>query len=96
MSPLEKEIEDKFCEYAREKGCEPIKFKDPSRRDAPDRMVLCPGGRTIFFEFKRPGEKPRYGQLQYHRALENLGFFVCVESDLVRAKYSLDYFLDEI
>jgi hypothetical protein len=99
VTQLEKIIEDEFCEYAREQGCEPIKFKDPSRRDAPDRMVLCPTARTIFFEFKRPGEKPRPGQLQYHEGLRALGFECHVVDNYYDAFKIFNYFLyslDEI
>ena len=75
MGSLEKEIEKKFCEYAIKEGCYPVKFEDPSRRGALDRMILCPGGLVLFIEFKRPGEKPRDEQLEYMNGLIKLGFF---------------------
>ena len=78
--PSESDIESKFCEYAQTRGCLPIKFVDPSRKGAPDRIVLCPFGRVIFFEFKAPGavEKKAHArhQMNYANILRTLGHVV--------------------
>ncbi len=75
---LEKDEENAFCKMAFALGCKAIKFIDPSSRNAPDRIVLCPHGRVIFFEFKRLGEDPRPSQSKYHKGLRSLGFKVHV------------------
>lgn len=49
-------------------------------RGFPDRIVLLPGARLIFFELKRPvGGKFEPLQLRWHAKLRALGFvvFVC-------------------
>ena len=53
-----------------------IKFQDPGRVGAPDRLILLPGGQAIFIEWKRPGESPRQTQLDYAADLTALGFNV--------------------
>lgn len=42
----------------------------------PDRLLLRPGGRVEFIEFKAPGEKPTRIQAFWHRRLRALGFQV--------------------
>jgi hypothetical protein len=81
--PLEADEEGKFVRQARQLGCLAIKFKDPSRRNAPDRQIMCPGSIIFYIEFKRVGENPRPGQLAYHNMLRRLGFsvWVCYSAD---------------
>lgn len=67
-----------------------IKFKDPARRGAPDRLVLLCGA-VCFVELKRP----RRGvvgdhQRRYHTALRALGQEVL----LIRNKAEVDAFVD--
>ena len=93
MKTLEKDIEGAFVRYARRQGCEAIKFADPARRGAPDRIVLCPRGCLFFIEFKRRDQKPRPEQLIYHRVLTKLGYDVFVIDDYQDAKQLLDGFL---
>lgn len=95
MAKLEKEEEDKFVNLAFGRGCKAIKFIDPSSRNAPDRMVFCPKARTIFFEFKRLGDRPRNGQLKYHEGLRSLGFEVYVVYNAVQAACILESFINE-
>jgi len=79
---LEKDIERKVCAQLGAMGILSIKFADPSRRGAPDRICLCPGGQCFFIEFKAPGEKlDRAEQIKYHAKLRNLGFEVFVVDD---------------
>lgn len=82
MRILERQIERKFCGEARRRGGLPLKFVSPGWRGAPDRIVLLPGGRAVFVEFKVPGERPRPLQLRRHRELQALNFDVrVVDSD---------------
>ena len=89
---LEVSIERKSVKYAREKhGAIGIKFKDPSRRNAPDRLFLFPGGKVCFIEFKRDGEEPREGQIEYQFSLRRLGFRASFCDNLTDAKEFLDH-----
>lgn len=61
--PLEKVIEKKVCDHAKQLGCLVYKFTSPSRRSVPDRLFIMPGAKGVFFiEFKRRGQKPTEGQ----------------------------------
>ena len=42
----------------------------------PDRLILMAGGRIVFVELKRPGEKPRPLQERQIRKIRKLGFRV--------------------
>ena len=95
MAKLEKEEEKTFKVGARQLGCLAVKFIDPARTGAPDRIVFCPGSRTIFFEFKRPGEEPRRDQREYHTGLRGLGFHVLVVHSSKEALLQLKVLLDE-
>lgn len=56
--PLEKVIEKKVCDHAKQLGCLVYKFTSPSRRSVPDRLFIMPKGKGVFFiEFKRKGCK---------------------------------------
>lgn len=50
-------------------------------RHWPDRAFFGYNGRTIFMEFKRPGEDQRCGQRVYSEALARAGFRVFVVDD---------------
>lgn len=45
-----------------------------TRTHDPDRILLLPGGKTVFVEVKRPGAKPRDGQLREIARLNKMGF----------------------
>ena len=68
------------------------KWTSPGNRGVPDRIVILPGGRTIYVEMKAPG-KP-LGPLQAHwkRKLQRLGhqyFKIASVEDIER-------FIDEV
>jgi excisionase family DNA binding protein len=96
MASLEKEIERRFCEYAKSKGCYPMKCNDPARRGANDRLVLVPGGKVAFVEFKRPGEEPRKDQIAYHQALWKMGFMSTVIDDVQEGETLINLLVDDI
>lgn len=76
---LEKEIERKCLSAIQNKtGCLILKEYE---RHYPDRIVLLPGGRAVFIEFKRKNEKLRFEQNFIKARLESLGFEVYVISD---------------
>jgi hypothetical protein len=60
----------------------------------PDVVVLCPGGRIMFIEFKRPGAKPYKLQLWVHEKIRKLGFEVQVHDDSYVAISATEAFLD--
>ncbi len=72
--PLEKDVEKHFKAIVEDAGGEFLKFVSPGHAGVPDRIVLLPGGRIIFVEFKRPGEKPRLLQQKWGEKLERMGF----------------------
>jgi len=75
---LEKDIEKAFLKEAKKRGHRAIKFKDPSRRGAPDRIVLGKDRLIFFVEFKAPSKKPKPHQYKYHEMLESFGFEVLI------------------
>ena len=78
MGMLERDIENKVCRYAREKGWVAYKFTSPNRRNVPDRLFINPYGYVAFIEFKAPGKKPTAGQLREIERLmgRNIDVFV--------------------
>lgn len=62
-------------------GARCLKFVSPGFAGVPDRIILLPGGRTVFVELKRPGEKPQALQEWAQGVLKKLGFpvFGCVD-----------------
>lgn len=56
-TPLERNIEKRFCDQAKRQGCLVYKFVSPNQRGVPDRLVVLPGGETVYIEFKRPNGK---------------------------------------
>ena len=66
---LEKHIEAKVCDYAKQRGLLVYKFTSPARAAVPDRLFILPGGRMFFCEFKREGQKPTPPQEREHKRL---------------------------
>ena len=54
---LEKEIEKRVCEHAKEMKILNYKFVSPGHIGVPDRMFITPKGYIFFIEFKRNGGK---------------------------------------
>lgn len=49
------------------------KWTSPGERGVPDRLVILPGGRTIFVEMKAPGKQLDPLQEKWARTLRKLG-----------------------
>lgn len=82
--PLEREVERPAVEYAKKRGWFACKFVSPGLNGVPDRLFIR-GGRHVFVEFKRPGEKPTEQQLKRHREMREAGAEVYVVDDLIYA-----------
>ena len=76
---LEKTQEREFVKrLKRDYNIRALKFKDPARTGAPDRLIILPKGRCLFIEFKRIGETLREDQEGYHEWLRALGHDVII------------------
>jgi hypothetical protein len=71
----ESTIENHFIAQAKAIGGVTVKLR--FLRGWPDRLVLLPGGKAFFVEFKRPvGGRFEPLQKRVHQSLERLGFIV--------------------
>lgn len=77
----ESQIEKAVVDHAENLGWLIRKVKWIGRRAAPDR-VFFKAGRTIWVEFKRPGEKPRLLQEREHTRMRDAGCEVHVIDDV--------------
>jgi len=87
---LEKQIESKVCEYAKTKGWLAYKFTSPSRASVCDRLLIAPGGKCVFIEFKREGQKPTSAQAREHERLRKQGVSVFVIDNVPDGKAVVD------
>lgn len=75
---LEKDLEAKLTKRIKSLGGWPAKFVSPGMSGVPDRILLLPGGKMLFVEMKKPGQKLRPLQEKRKRDLEEMGFLVRV------------------
>lgn len=87
---LEKEIEDRICKYARERGFLAYKFTSPNRAAVPDRLFVHPEGHVFFIEFKRGGAKATPQQEREHTRLRESHVPVYVIDDVLAGKLLID------
>ncbi len=87
---LEKDIQRKVCEYARERGCLAYKFVSPARASVPDCMFITPPGFVWFCEFKAPGKKATPAQEREHARLRAQGMWVYVIDSVVDGREMVD------
>lgn len=78
----ESKIEKALCNRVKALGGTCEKFKNPSRRGVPDRLITLPGGRIVFVELKAEGKEPNALQLKDHRERSALGCDVRVIDSL--------------
>lgn len=91
---FEKDIENKVCKYAREKGFLAYKFTSPQRAAVPDRLFIAPDGVMFFIEFKRPGAVPASAQVREHTRLINQGVAVYVIDDVTKGTELVNKYAD--
>lgn len=78
-APSESDIEAHACSYAKELGCWQTKFKSPTNRGAPDRLMITPDGLVFFIEFKKRKKKagPQQRLVIDDMKANNAKVFVC-------------------
>ena len=74
----ESDIEKRIKQRVEKAGGRCLKWVSPGFTGVPDRIIILPGGRIIFAEIKRPGEKPRPRQRRVAQILKGLGCEVVV------------------
>ena len=84
-TPRESTVEAAFVRQLRARGLTVVKLNLTGRRGWPDRLVLLPGGRVVFVELKRRGERARQLQEHVHAELRALGFAVQTFDDAAAA-----------
>lgn len=92
-TPRESVIEGRAREYARAHGVMFLKFTSPGCRGVPDRLLIAPGGRVGFLEFKRAGGRLDPLQAHWQRKLEAQGAQCGVVHTLEAAKLFIDSLL---
>lgn len=85
-NPLEKVIEKKICDHAKQLGCYVRKFTSPAHRSVPDRMFITPSGVVFFLELKRKGEKPTAAQVIEIEKIQQTGVRVFVIDEVEAGK----------
>ena len=90
MTMLEKDIEAKVCEYAKQLNVLVYKFTSPARAAVPDRMLIRPDGHIWFVEFKRTGQKPTDAQQREHHRLQQHNVNVFVIDNVEEGKLMID------
>jgi hypothetical protein len=78
---LERDIERALIKHIESLGGTCEKFNS-GVRNVPDRIITLPGNNISFVECKRPGAKPRIGQLRDHDRRRQLGCIVHVIDSL--------------
>ena len=87
--------ERRLREWCEACGLRCVKFSDPARRGAPDRIVLGlrRTGGALFVETKTPIGKLSPHQKRYHRELRALGFTVITATTFAAARLAVaDYY----
>jgi hypothetical protein len=87
--PREAALERRCAALARDRGGWLLKLW-PLVAGLPDRLLLLPGGRVCFVEFKTPRGTLSKRQIFVSRALRRLGFRVFVVRDVDGFKEVLD------
>lgn len=82
-------IEAYLRDRVKEIGGRAYKFVSPGNSGVPDRLILLPGGKSIFIELKAPGKVTTPIQLQQHRKIRALGFEVLI----IDSKEKVDDFI---
>ena len=74
----EKTLEARLVREIEARGGMALKYTSQFHRGIPDRIVLLPGGHTIFVELKSTGQKPTKLQMHAIRKLIKMGHQVVI------------------
>ena len=88
----ERQIEARLKKAVERIGGLALKLVSPGMAGVPDRIVLLPGGASLFVELKAPGKKLRPLQIKRKEQLESLGFKVYV----IDSYKGVEAFLQEV
>jgi len=69
----ESKLEHRLVREVERIGGKAPKWVSPGTRGVPDRLVILPGGRTIYVEMKAPGKPLEPLQVRWAKILRNLG-----------------------
>jgi len=83
---LERDIEKKVKDYAKNLGWLAYKFTSPGHAFVPDGILISPRGRIVFIEFKQLGKKPTAGQLREHERLKKQNCLIYVVDNIEYGK----------
>ena len=78
LSHSEKTLEARLRKEVEARGGMALKLLSQLHRGLPDRLILLPGGWTIFVELKSTGKKPTLLQRHCHEQLRQMDFPVFV------------------
>lgn len=90
VTMLERDIEKRVCDYAKNNNVLVYKFTSPARAAVPDRLFVRADGRMWFCEFKRKGEKPTDAQEREHHRLRQHRVSVFVVDNVEDGKAMID------
>lgn len=85
-TPSESKIETDHADWLKKRGGLSIKLDVKSRVGVPDRLIVLPGGRIFFIEFKKLGEAPDPIQWDFHKRLARRGATVYTCDSLEEAQ----------
>ena len=90
---LEKTLEKKCCKKVQQAGGYAIKISPFGFgvKGFPDRLMLLPGAKVMFIEFKKVGAEPEPLQDKWLRKLRKLGF----RAEWCDNSVAFDHWLDE-
>lgn len=91
----EKVLEAKLRKEVEARGGKALKLLSQLHRGLPDRLILLPGGWTIFVEIKTTGKKPTELQRHCHGQLRQMDFPVFVVDSEITLKAVLEV-VDEL
>lgn len=66
-------MERRLVREVERRGGMALKWVSPGQRGVPDRIVLLPGGRTVYVEMKATGGRLSVLQVRWARLLRELG-----------------------
>ena len=91
----EKVLEKRLRKEIESRGGKALKLLSQLHRGLPDRLILLPGGWTLFAEIKTTGKKPTELQRHCHEQLRQMDFPVFVVDSEITLKAVLEV-VDEL